>query len=100
MKTTASGLHRGNVGQIVTLDEIVADDDSESVVTGTLQAIERGPDTVTLTVGVQEYELELDETVDIVRSTVLAELFKMRDTSGEDLLAALASRTVGGGAAR
>lgn len=76
MRIAVSGLHRANIGQIVTIDTVDDITNDESVVMGTIEAIERGPDKMVLTVGGQEFEFGFAETVDIVRSEVLNKLMR------------------------
>lgn len=74
MHVVASEIRRDNIGQGITLDTMDTYSNDESVVTGLIESVERRPDRVIITVGGTEYELGLNEEIDIFRSMTLNEL--------------------------
>lgn len=77
MRFKTSELHRGNLGQAITIDILDEVTDSESYVMGQLEAIRRYQDRITLTVGGTDYDFRLTDTVDMARTSLSSQLARV-----------------------
>lgn len=78
MRIKASEIRKNNIGQIVIIDTLDGFGE-ESVVTGTVEGFERKSDRIIITTCGTEYEFDMSETVDIMRSAELNELIRQSE---------------------